>query len=372
MTLRILFAIHGPRDARTAVYLTTARRAEFLTRQGHSVDIVTPADLPLGGWARLQPLVLPPSLAARGFGRYDVVVLHSHLAWAHALRRRPGRRPAMVVAFHGLEPIYHAAVAAELARSGERLSPQFDLLHRRIVPRLLRLACRSADRVFCLNSAERAYLVQHQWATADRVVVTPNGVEQALFTDGRVHRQHARRLLFTGQWLRAKGTRYLAAVFGAIAERYADAELTCIGTGADASVVLRDFPQAARPRVRVLPTVGRDELAHELLHADLFLFPSLSEGFSGALIEAMAAGLPVVATSVGAAGDLLEDGRNAIVVSPADPGALLAGACVIMDDAERRRSMAAAARETAAAYEWDRVNERFAEEILRAAAPASR
>jgi len=369
--LRILFAIHGPRDPRTAVYLTTARRAEFLTGQGHHVDIITPADLALGGWTRVQPLVLAPSLAARGLGGYDVVVLHSHLAWAHALRRRAGRRPAMVVAFHGLEPLYHDAVAAELARSGQRLSPQFDLLHRRIVPHLLRLACRRADRVFCLNSPERSYLVQRQWAAADRVVITPNGVERALFTDGRVHRRHARRLLFTGQWLRAKGTRHLAAAFDAIAADYDDAELTCIGTGAGASVVRRDFPEAVRERVRVLPSVGREDLAQELARADLFLFPSLSEGFSGALIEAMAASLPVVATSVGAAGDLLEDGRNAIVVAPADPGALVAAACVIMDDVERRRTMGAAARETAAAYEWDRVNQRFAEEVLRAAAPVS-
>ena len=277
----------------------------------------------------------------------------------------------MIVAFHGLEPLYHEAVAAELARSGERLSPQFDLLHRRIVPHFLRLACRRADRVFCLNSTERTYLVQRQWAAPERVVVTPNGVEPALFIERGVHRQHARRLLFTGQWLRAKGVRYLAAGFAAIAERYADAELTCVGTGADGSAVLRDFPEGVRGRVRVLPTVGRGELAYELTRADLFLFPSLSEGFSGALIEAMAAGLPVIATSVGAAGDLLEDGRNAIVVPPADAGALVAAACVIMDDADRRCAMGSAARETALAYEWDRVNQGFAEEIAGAAAPAS-
>jgi glycosyltransferase involved in cell wall biosynthesis len=367
MRLRILFAIHGPRDPRTAVYLTTARRAEFLARQGHSVDILTPADLRLGGWSRLQPLVLPPALAARTLSAYDAVVFHSHLAWTHALGRRRGQRPAAIVAFHGLEPLYHDAVAAELARTGERLSPQFELLHRRVVPQLLKAACRRADRVFCLNSVERSYVVDRRWADAERVAVLPNGVERGFYVDGRAHRARARRIVFTGQWLRAKGTRYLAQAFAVIADRHADAELTCIGTGADAATVLREFAEPVRARVRVLPSVSRETMVEELARADLFLFPSLSEGFSGALIEAMAAGLPVIATPAGAARDLLRDGHNAIVVGAADAAALAAAACVIMDDAERRGALGAAARETAARYEWDLVNQSYAEEVVRAA-----
>src|SRR5687768_6126684 len=49
MSLRILFAIHGPRDPGTAVYLTVSRRAAFLRERGHTVEIVTPADLRVGG-----------------------------------------------------------------------------------------------------------------------------------------------------------------------------------------------------------------------------------------------------------------------------------------------------------------------------------
>ena len=366
-TLRILFAIHGPRNARTAVYLTTARRAEFLIRQGHAVDIITPSDLPLGGWSRLQPVVLPPAFAMRDLSGYDIVVLHSHLAWAHALWHGGGKRPATVVVFHGLEPLYYDAIAAELARTGERLSPQFELLHRRIVPRLLKVACRRADRVFCLNSAERTYLLANRWAEPERVAVLPNGVERAVFVEDREYRPQARRLVFMGQWLRAKGTRYLTEAFAAIAVRHPDAELTCLGTGADTPTVLADFGEAVRPRVRVLPSLDREGVAHELARADLFLFPSLSEGFSGALLEAMAAALPIVTTPVGAAPDLLQDGHNAMVVSTADAPALAAAACAIVDDPDRRRCMGMAAQAVASRFEWDLVNQPFADELLRAA-----
>jgi glycosyltransferase involved in cell wall biosynthesis len=370
MTLRILFAIHGPRDAHTAVYLTVLRRAAFLERQGHSVDVLTPGDLLFGSVPRLQPLLLPLGLASRSLREYDVVIFHSYLAWAHQVRRlaRPVRaaRPVTVVAFHGLEPLYHEAVAAELSRTNERLSRRFHVLHRMLLPRLLKFACGRAHRVFCLNSAERAFLVAHGWTEPSRVVVLPNGVEEDLLRHERIYESRANRLLFTGQWVRAKGIRYLARAFEAIAAESPVAELTCLGTGADRETVLQTFVPGVHQRIRVLPRVDREELARELARADLFMFPSLSEGFSGALVEAMAAALPVIATNVGAAADLLTDGRNALVVPAADADALAAAATRLLSDPTLRRRLGASAQTTAQRYEWTRVNQTFAAEILQA------
>src|SRR5262245_32358877 len=265
MTLRILFAIHGPRDPKTAVFLTVQRRAEYLAQHGHTVEIVTPADLPFGSWPRLQPLLLPIGLSMRNLRDFDVVVFHSHLGWAHAVLRGFGRstRPAMIIAFHGLEPLYYEALAAELARTGERLSPQFILFHQRLVPRLLAFAARRADRVFCLNSRERDFIVSQAWAEPARVRVLPNGVERDLFRDGRIHATRASRLLFIGQWLRAKGIRHLVKAFESLSSRHPAIELTCVGTGAGSDAVRGDFAPSVRGRVRVLPRVNRDELADE-------------------------------------------------------------------------------------------------------------
>jgi glycosyltransferase involved in cell wall biosynthesis len=375
MSLRILFAIHGPRDAKTAVFLTVSRRAAFLQQQGHSVDILTPADFALGRWARLMPVVLPVALAARDLRNYDVVIFHSHLAWAHQLRtfwrRARAAKPATVVAFHGLEPLYHEALAAELSRTGERLSRRFHLLHRVLVPRLLGFACRGADRVFCLNSEERVFVIAQGWADRTRVVVLPNGVEKEMFLQQRIHKSRATRILFTGQWLRAKGIRYLAEAFHAIAASSPEAELTCVGTGVDAELVLQDFAAGVRTQVRVLPRVGREELRRELARADAFMFPSLSEGFSGALLEAMASGLPVIATAAGAARDLLKHEDNALVVPFGDSAALVAAVARLADDPCFRRQLGTAAQATACHYEWDRVNQSFAAEVQQVAAGAA-
>jgi hypothetical protein len=59
-----------------------------------------------------------------------------------------------ITSFHGLEPIYYAALARELDRQGDPLSARFRLLHGRVVPRLLRFSCRRPNAVFCLNSHE--------------------------------------------------------------------------------------------------------------------------------------------------------------------------------------------------------------------------
>jgi glycosyltransferase involved in cell wall biosynthesis len=365
MSLRVLFAIHGPADPATAVFTDVSRRASYLRSRGHHVDVVTPADFPVGRWHRLQPLLLPVAVALTDLDRYDVVVFHSHLAWAYHARRAPARRrrPATVVAFHGLEPLYQEAVAAELARTGERLTARFRLLHQVVVPRLLKRACRTADRVFCLNARERAFIEANRWADPARVAVVPNGVSPALLALPRTYAPAARKLLFTGQWLRAKGVRYLVAAFTRLAARCPDLALACIGTGASPQQVLADFPEAVRDRVRVVSRFTDMELQRELASADMFLFPSLSEGSSLALLEAMASGLPIVTTPAGAAPDLLASGVDGVIVPFADADALADATARLVDERATREALGLAARSRAAGYTWPRADEAFAREI---------
>ena len=370
MSLRVLFAIHGPPDPATAVFMNVSRRAAYLRDHGHVVDVLSPADFRAGAWPRIQPLLMPVALAARNLHAYDVAVFHSYLAWAHSSRPLANRSeagPASVIAFHGLEPLYHDAVTRELARTGEQQSRRFRALHTVVLSRLLKRACRRADRVFCLNTHERAFIVDEHWAEASRVRVLPNGVPRQLLQPSRAYAAQAARMLFTGQWLRAKGIRYLADAFTRIAPLFPSAELTCVGTGASRDVVLRDFRVEHHDRVRVLPRVNQDELAAELARADIFVFPSLSEGFSGALLEAMASGLPVIVTPVGAAPDLLANESSGLIVPCADAPALADAIARLIPDGGMREMLGQAARRTASRYEWDAVNADFAAEIERVA-----
>lgn len=365
MNMRVLFAIHGPADDRTAVYRAVRHRADTLREQGHEADLLAAGDLRGRGPARLDPLLLAPTLSRRRLARYDAVIFHSHLGWAfHAARPwlDPERRVVTITSFHGLEPIYYTALGRELARRGESLSARYRALHGHVMPRLLKFSCRQSDAVFCLNTQEAQYLASHGWAAPERIYRLANGVEAECFMD-RAPAARVRRLLFVGQWLPAKGTRDLVEAFSALAGR-ADVELACVGTGAPEAHVLADFPDTVRGRVRVRPRVDRSELHAELAHADLFVFPSLSEGFSNALLEAMAASLPIVATPVGAAVDLLRDGVNAAVVPAADPAAMTARIESLLAHRESRASLGRAAHATAREYEMHHVDERFVQQLM--------
>jgi glycosyltransferase involved in cell wall biosynthesis len=363
MSLRILMCTHAPANSRTAVYRSISDRAQFLRTKGHVVDIVTADDLMNRRMPRFDPLLLPIAVAPRVSG-YDLVVFHSYLGWAFHLLRRwfdPAKRVKTITSFHGLEPLYQQALSDEYKRDGLQLSARYRLLHHVVVRRLLRASCRRSDALFCLNTNEVAYVTQHRWADRDRVRLASNGVAPECFVT-RTHRPRARRLLFVGQWLPAKGTRYLVDAFADLATRR-DVELVCAGTGAPSEVVLAAFPAAARSHVRVVPTMDREELYRELIDADLFVFPSLSEGFSCALLEALAAGLPTIATPAGAAVDLLKHDDNAVVVPLADAHAIVAAVDRLIDDREQRQCLGAAARATAMRYTLDKACASFASEV---------
>jgi glycosyltransferase involved in cell wall biosynthesis len=98
-------------------------------------------------------------------------------------------------------------------------------------------------------------------------------------------------------------------------------------------------------RLRHLGTLPRQELAAAVKAADIFVFPSYSEGFPVVVLEAMAAGLPVVATPVGALPEVLKNGVNAIFVSPGDIDALARTLLELARQPELRERMGQANRD---------------------------
>ena len=80
---------------------------------------------------------------------------------------------------------------------------------------------------------------------------------------------------------------------------------------------------------------------------DLFVLPSLGEGISNTVLEAMACGLPVVATRVGGNPELVEEGRTGVLVPSADPSAMASAIRGYHDDRDRTRRQGTLARETA-------------------------
>ena len=102
---------------------------------------------------------------------------------------------------------------------------------------------------------------------------------------------------------------------------------------------------AATPGITFVGPVSRDDVQAEMRSAAVMVFPSeWYEGMPLSLIEAFAAGLPVLASRLGAMESMIEDGRSGILVEPGDPGALAAGISRAVADPTGLAAMGRAAR----------------------------
>jgi glycosyltransferase involved in cell wall biosynthesis len=360
--MRILFAIHTPKDPRSAVYGYVLQRTAFLEERGHETVVLAPSDFP--AVRRLPPRWLPLAFPVALAGRLrrepvDLAVFHSFSGWAALLLRGRSKGPRVITQFHGLEPLFYRTLRDEMVRLGRPYRLRFRLFNEVVIPALLRFACRRSDRVLCLNSAEMRFLGEKGWAAPSRLALAANSVAPEFFLD-RAYPAAASRLLFLGQWLEGKGTRYLADAFGSLAAEHPDLHLWCVGTRAEPEEVLQSFPPHLRVRVTAVRDADRQGILEHLARADVFVFPSLSEGFSLALLEAMAAGLPIVTTPVGAAPDLLAEGVSALFAPSSDAGALAAAVRRLLADAALREHLGRGARAAAEPYAWSRLREPWA------------
>jgi glycosyltransferase involved in cell wall biosynthesis len=142
-----------------------------------------------------------------------------------------------------------------------------------------------------------------------------------------------------------KGQWHLLEAMVSLASTHPQARLLVAGRRGNASNRLDAVMQA--PSLNgVIRLLGHREDAPEILAAsDIFVFPSLFEGLGGALIEAMALGLPVVASDLPAIREVVEPGRNAVLVPPGSSSALSRALVAMIDDAPRRRAMGERSRQ---------------------------
>jgi len=129
------------------------------------------------------------------------------------------------------------------------------------------------------------------------------------------------------------------------------AELRLVGGG--------EQPHNLPPGVVCLGQTPREALLREMSEADVFVFPSLFEGFALVILEAMAAGLPVITTPNTAGPDLIEDGKEGLIVPAGDANALREAMESLLHNPERARSMGRAAHEKAKEFTWERYGERW-------------
>ena len=155
----------------------------------------------------------------------------------------------------------------------------------------------------------------------------------------------AKIILFVGRCERDKGMDELLEAFAKIVRRYPEALLVVVGDGGARSEMESAVRCAAfGDRVRFAGLVGRNEIPLYFQASDVFVLPSYGEGMPNALLEAMAAGLPCVATHVGGIPEAVQDGVNGILIPPKSAEAIAGALEKIISAPDFARGLGAAAR----------------------------
>lgn len=286
------------------------------------------------------PKVLKALAALAGFARlfwaitvWRCDIVHIHMA-SYASFARKSRAVAMARFFHR-KVIVHVHGA------------QFDIFFDGAGPEVKRSITRT------LSSADLVIALSDRWerklqgmAPEARIRVLPNPVDTSLLAGVSAGRPEVPadggRALFLGSFTQRKG---IYDLMEAVARVATARPAFVLDLGGDREVDEVQKLVAAREigdNVSFMGWVRGEKKAEAFHRAHIFILPSYNEGLPIAVLEAFAAGLPVVTTPVGGIPEVVEDGVNGLLVEPGDVGALSAAVIRLLEDADLRAKMSAA------------------------------
>ena len=278
-----------------------------------------------------------------GRGRFDLV--HTHSSKAGILGRMAAR-----------------ASGARVVHTphGHVFEGYFNPIVSRAFVLVERLAARWCDRIVVLTDRGREQHLEHGVGRPDQFVTIHSGVRLGPFRNGMPRRDAMRLSLGLPRDARVvgcvarltpiKGQAHLLDAIARLVERIPQLRLLLVGDGED-RVALQVRARKEDLRGKVIFTGACADPRPAMAAMDLVVMPSLNEGQGRAVVEAMAAGLPVVASGVGGLPEVLDGERGGLLVPPADPAALAEAIETLVTFPERAASLAEDARLRAARYD---------------------
>ena len=202
------------------------------------------------------------------------------------------------------------------------------------VYRLLDRATRPfATAIVCVSDTERRAGLAARTCTIEQTIVIRNAVDVGTLRPRTPVETRPTRLVSVGRLAEPKDFSTLVSAVGLLPR--GSVELKILGDGPQRAAIEKQIGELGLRGIVAL--VGEvDDVPERLVAADLFVLSSRSEGMPMSILEAMAAGLPVVATDVGGIHEMISDGEAQVLVGPADPKALADSIASLIDDAELR------------------------------------
>jgi phosphatidylinositol alpha-mannosyltransferase len=332
--------------------------AEVLHNDGHVVSVLAPASphvklpeyvvsggraVPIpynGSVARLRFGPATHRLVKRWLAEGDFDVLHLHEPNAPSLSML-----ALNIAEGPIVATFHTSTSKSLTLTV--FEPILRPMHEKIVGRI------------AVSDLARRWQME---ALGSDAVTIPNGVDVASFATAPLldgYPRPGKTVLFLGRFDEPrKGMAVLLRALPKLVERFPDIEVLVVGRGDEDE--LREQAGRLARHLRFLGQVDDAQKASAMRSADVYCAPHTGgESFGIVLVEAMAAGTPVVASDLDAFRRVLEDGRAGRLVPVDDPDALAAGLIEVLENDELRRRYVEVAAEAVRRYDWSVVKKQI-------------
>jgi len=231
-----------------------------------------------------------------------------------------------------------------------------------------------------LNNAD-ALLAQTQHMAREmkgiclkEAVVIPNGVDLDRFS--KLSKEEVRHklgiteqektVLCVANLREEKGQKYLIEAMEKVVIDYPESRLFIVGSDFQNGKIQKlALGKKIEQKVVFAGFVLPDEVPRYMAAADIFILPSLGEGFPNALLEAMAAGLPIVATNVGGIPEIVTEGENGFLVEPRNPQQLAEKLLFLLENEDTRRRISKNNIKKAKNYDWPSIIASLEEVYLR-------
>ncbi len=342
-------------EAAGGVQVHVRQVAKRLLERGHAVEVLAPATSPppepwvrsvgrpvrvpyRGTVAPIAPFVYRRTRdALQRFGA-DVVHVHEPLTPSVSMFATLASRSPTVATVHAY---------LDRSRLAEMAAP------------VLRRVWRRVTVGIAVSEAAASFLRR---AIPDAVLeIVPNGVDVRAFErpGPAPDLPSGRRIVWVNRLDPQKGFPIAVAAFARVLADVPDAVFVVIGDGGDREA-LGLLTDAARSRVAALGSLPNEEIPAHHAACDVFVSAAVGqESFGVALVEAMAAGLPVVATDIPGYREVVTDGIDGLLVPPRDPEALAAGLVRVLTEPGLAERLGRAGRERARSYDWPLVVDRL-------------
>lgn len=367
--LKILLVGDYPADPTQGSAKVYDKLAHSLSARGHQVRVLRRPDLGLWPRGRYGRELCGPWLVWRALHQqfqqqdWDVVDVASAEGWIWGKWKSAG---ILVSRSHGWEHLNYARVLSD-ARAGLRRKAWWQRWWYPLIRmKPVEWAARGADGLIVLNPGDADFAITRGWQAPDRVRIIPHGVDRNFLEILPDWSSRDGDIMFCGSWDSVKGVESVVGAFVKLADEDPSRHLTVVGAD-DCDTVLGRFPARIRSQVTVRLRCSEEEVRAEYRRHRIFVFASTYEGFGLTLVEAMSQGMAVVATPVGAASTLVQDGLTGLSIPLRNATALAEAWRRLGAEPGLAERLGLAARDRVVGLTWDRTaqqTESFYQELL--------